>query len=544
MKSEFLRHLIEISGPDHVLSSPDAIKYYSRCTIPWSKTCGAVVLPENADQVSRIVRLCNEYSIPLWAFSRGHNWGYGTVLALQTGALIVILEKMKQIHEVNEELCYAVIEPGVSQGQLNEYLKKKGSNLWIDCTDSSPDGSLIGNALDKGVGYTPYGDHFGHLCGMEVVLSDGQIMTTGGVSSDCPTRYTYKWGVGPFVDGLFAQSNLGIVTKAGLLLMPKPEMFEMFVMEVSDAKHLAAVVDALRELSLLRIIHNCHGFNEFLVLARTFGYPHHLLRGKPYLDDHDIEQWATEQGLCPWTFVGGLYGSARQVKADKAELRLRLSHFGRLSFIGDRLQNFLKRMALGARGQGIPSFFYRALKSVCDLFVRKMSTEIVQSFLSLYPILKGEPGEDVLALAYFKNKERQPRENLDPVRDECGLIWFAPILPARGSEIQGFVNDVKGICLRNRLETAVLLIQSNPRTSIVLIPLFYDKKNADESGRAQTTYDELCDLLTTCKYEQYRCSTPQMERILNSNPSYKHLMKAIKKALDPNGIIAPGRYGI
>jgi 4-cresol dehydrogenase (hydroxylating) len=326
--------------------------------------------------------------------------------------------------------------------------------------------------------------------------------------------------------------------------MPKPEMFEMFVMEVSDAKHLAAVVDALRELSLLRIIHNCHGFNEYLVLARTFGYPHRLLKGKPFLDDHDIEQWATEQGLCPWTFVGGLYGSARQVKADKAELRLRLSHFGRLSFIGDRLQKFLKRTALGARGQGFPSFFYRALKSVCDLFVRKMSTEIIQSYLSLYPILKGEPGEDILALAYFKNKERQPKENLDPVRDECGLIWFAPILPARGSEIQGFVDDVKAIFRRNRFETAVLLIQSNPRTFLVLIPLIYDKKNAEESGRAQKTYDELCDLLTTCKYGQYRCSTPQMEKILSSNPSYKHLMTAIKKALDPNGIIAPGRYGI
>ena len=95
--------------------------------------------------------------------------------ALQEGALIIILERMNRIHEVDEELCYAVIEPGVSQGQLNEYLKNTGSNLWIDCTDSSPDGSLIGNALDKGVGYTPYGDHFGHLCGMEVVLANGDI---------------------------------------------------------------------------------------------------------------------------------------------------------------------------------------------------------------------------------------------------------------------------------------------------------------------------------------------------------------------------------
>ena len=273
MDADLIRRLIEICGSDYVLHSPEAIELYSRCTIPWSRTCGAVVLPENVDQVSRIVRLCNEFRMPVWTFSRGHNWGYGTVLALQEGALIVILERMNRIHEVDEELCYAVIEPGVSQGQLNEYLKNTGSNLWIDCTDSSPDGSLIGNALDKGVGYTPYGDHFGHLCGMEVVLANGDIVTTGGVSEQCPTRYTYKWGVGPFVDGLFAQSNLGLVTKAGLWLMPKPEAFEMFILKVSDPENLVPVIDAHRQLALRRIVSNCHGFNEFLAMARTFGYP-------------------------------------------------------------------------------------------------------------------------------------------------------------------------------------------------------------------------------------------------------------------------------
>ncbi len=170
MKDELAKRLVEICGSEYVLRSREAIELYSRCTIPWSRICGAVALPETADQVSRIVRLCNEFGTPVWTFSRGHNWGYGTVLALQEGALIVILKRMNRIHEVNEELCYAVIEPGVSQGQLNEYLKNKGSKLWVDCTDSSPDGSLIGNALDKGVGYTPYGDHFGHLCVWKLFL--------------------------------------------------------------------------------------------------------------------------------------------------------------------------------------------------------------------------------------------------------------------------------------------------------------------------------------------------------------------------------------
>ncbi|MGO9569016.1 MAG: FAD-binding oxidoreductase [Desulfomonilaceae bacterium] len=544
MDADLVKRLVEICGSEHVLHSSEAIELYSRCTIPWSRTCGAVVFPDDVDGVSRIVRLCNEFRMPIWAFSRGHNWGYGTVLALQEGALIVILERMNRIHEVNEELCYAVIEPGVSQGQLNDYLKNQGSNLWIDSTDSSPDGSLIGNALDKGVGYTPYGDHFGHLCGMEVVLANGDIVTTSGASEQCATLYTYKWGAGPFIDGLFAQSNLGLVTKAGLWLMPKPEAFEMFAFRVPDPENLAPVIDAHREMGLRGIAGHCHGFNEFLAVARTFGYPYHRLDGKQFLSEKDIEQLAVEQGLAPWTFVGGVYGSSRQVKAKKAEIAKYLSSLGQLVFIGGTSEKLLNAIVRGVRKPGLQGAFFKGLKSLAHLFVSRLSAEMMESLLSLYPFLKGEPNESILALAYFKNKERQPRKNLDPARDLCGLIWFAPILPARGNEIQSFVQNIKRVCSGNQFETAVSLIQVNPRTFLVLVPLFFSRINAEEAERTQRTYDQLCELLKPHHYQQYRCATPQMERFLESNPSYQHLMKEIKAALDPNQVIAPGRYGV
>jgi 4-cresol dehydrogenase (hydroxylating) len=543
MKDELVKRLVEICGSEHVLHSHNAIELYSRCTIPWSRTCGAVALPATVDQVSRIVRLCNEFRTPIWAFSRGHNWGYGTVLALQEGALIVILKRMDKIHEVNEELCYAVIEPGVSQGQLNAYLKNKGSKLWIDCTDSTPDGSLIGNALDKGVGYTPYGDHFGHLCGMEIVLANGDVVTTGGVSQQCPTRYTYKWGVGPFIDGIFAQSSLGLVTKAGMWLMPKPEAFEMFVVSISDPNNLARAIDVQRELGLRGIVNHCHGFNSFLALARSFAYPT-LLDGKQFLSKKDIERLAAEQGLATWTFVGGIYGTFRQVKANKSEITKYLSALGRLDFIGDVSQKLLNLLVSGGPGSGPQSVFYRSFKFISRWFVGNASTEMMKSLVSLYSILRGEPNESFLAAAYFKNRERQPTKNLDPARDGCGLVFFAPILPAIGNEIQMFIRDVERICANNQSETGILLIQLNPRSFIVLVPLLFDKKEAEEAERCQKTYDQLCELLKMHHYQQYRCTTPQMEKILDDNSSYQHLMKAIKQALDPNNVIAAGRYGV
>jgi 4-cresol dehydrogenase (hydroxylating) flavoprotein subunit len=544
VESRLVDRLTEVCGSDYVLHSAEAIERYSRCTIPWSRTCGSVVLPENVDQVSQILRLCNEFGNPVWAFSRGHNWGYGTVLALQEGALIIILQRMNRIHEVNEELCYAVIEPGVSQGQLKEYLESTGSRLWIDCTDSSPDGSLIGNALDKGVGYTPYGDHFGNLCGMEVVLANGEVVTTGGAPEQCPTRYTYKWGVGPFVDGLFAQSNLGVVTKAGLWLMPKPEAFRMFVLGISDPASLAPAIDAHRELALRRIVTNCHGFNQFLALARTFGRPDLLVDGKQFLSETDIERIGAEQGVAPWTLVGGIYGNSRQVRAGKAEVKKHLSPLGRLLFFDDTSQRVLKGMVRGVRASGFRGAFYRGVKSVSDLIYGRASLEMMESLLSLYQILKGQPNESILAAAYFKNKDRQPAENLDPARDECGLIFFAPLVPAIGKEIQSLVDKIKLICSDHQFEPGLLFIQPNPRTFLVVSLLLFDPRNVEEAERAQRAYDKLCEILEPHGYQQYRCTTPQMEKILECNPSYQRLLKALKTAVDPNQVIAPGRYGV
>ena len=170
------------------------------------------------------------------------------------GTLILVLERMNRIIEVNQELAYAVIEPGVTQQQLNDYLKSNNIPLWSDCTDSTPQGSIIGNALERGVGYTRHWDHFGHLCGLEVIMANGEPLRTGGGPAHSLTWHTHKWGTGPFIDGLFSQSNFGIVVKSGIWLMPAPEAFNCFICELCDEAKLPQMVDALRRLALKGIL--------------------------------------------------------------------------------------------------------------------------------------------------------------------------------------------------------------------------------------------------------------------------------------------------
>lgn len=75
-------------------------------------------------------------------------------------------------------------------------------------------GSVIGNSLDRGWGYTPNGDNCSHICGMEVVMADGTLLRTGmGQLEGAKCWQLFKNGYGPGFDGLFNQSNYGIVVK-------------------------------------------------------------------------------------------------------------------------------------------------------------------------------------------------------------------------------------------------------------------------------------------------------------------------------------------
>ena len=104
----------------------------------------AILRPGNRDHVQEIVRTANRHRVPLYPFSTGKNWGYGSRVPARDGVL-VDLGRMNRIVAFDEQLAYVTIEPGVTQRQLYAYLQERGSRLWMDATGASPDCSVIGN---------------------------------------------------------------------------------------------------------------------------------------------------------------------------------------------------------------------------------------------------------------------------------------------------------------------------------------------------------------------------------------------------------------
>ncbi len=207
-------------GADWVFTSAEDVGLYRDAYSPYwdepeEKVASAAVAPQTLEQVQAVVRVANQYKVPLYAISTGRNLAYGGSAPVYSGSVVLDLKRMNQVLEVNERNAYALVEPGVSYLDLYEHITKLGADVWIDPPDPGW-GSVVGNALDGGGGWTasPFRDHFGAHCGMEVVLASGEVVRTGmGALPNSKSWQHNRWGYGPWVDGLFRQGNMGVVTR-------------------------------------------------------------------------------------------------------------------------------------------------------------------------------------------------------------------------------------------------------------------------------------------------------------------------------------------
>ena len=219
-------------------------------------TAAAVVTPRSVEEVQAVLRIANELRVPLWTFGQGRNNAYGGSAPRVKGSIVVSLREMNRVFEVNDELAYALIEPGVRFFDLHDHLRAGNHKLWASIPDLGW-GSVIGNTLEYGRGYTPNGEHLATACGLEVVLANGEVLRTemGGMSNS-KTWNAYPWSFGPSHAGLFFQSNLRIVTKMGVWLMRQPEVYLSGFAHFLDDAAVGPLVDAVRELMLDGTIRN------------------------------------------------------------------------------------------------------------------------------------------------------------------------------------------------------------------------------------------------------------------------------------------------
>jgi 4-cresol dehydrogenase (hydroxylating) flavoprotein subunit len=513
-------------GHEYVLTDQAIRNHYARSTQPQGTYPLAVLRPANTNEVCKIVRTAVEYAVPIYPISRGRNWGYGDACAVTDDQVIVDLSRMNQIHEINQTLAYAVIEPGVTQGQLYEALAH--TSLWMDVTGAGTETSVLGNTLERGFGHMPYGDHFQMSAGYEVVLSDGRVMTTGfGHYDAAKTTYLYKAGVGATLDGLFTQSNLGIVTKMGVWLMPKPKYVQGVVFSVPQEDDIAPLVDALRPLRLSGVLQSTvHIGNDLRVISSNRQYPWSLTQGKTPLPDEVRETLRRQLKIGAWVGSGALYGTQRTVATARHEIKRALRGIARLQFFDQSLLSVARSVT--AR-----------LPQVEPL---KRFNDRIKAAQSALDLLTGVPTSQYLNGAGWRSTSPPLSHTLDPLENNWGLFWLAPVLPMTGDAVLDLLKLVEPEFRKYQFEPQITLSSVNPRALCGIITITYNKQDPNEVEQAIACYQSLFTIVMQNGYIPYRVGIQSMHDLAEGSTVFWQVIQQIKTALDPGNILSPGRY--
>jgi 4-cresol dehydrogenase (hydroxylating) len=309
---------------------------------------------------------------------------------------------------------------------------------------------------------------------------------------------------------------------------------------VQDETKRPLVVDALRRLALARNLPaNVHMVNDVLFAAQLTQYPYDLLDGQTYLSGEGRIRLREKFKIAPWTVTGGLYGSPAQVRASRRAIRSELGGLGRVTFLNDRKLRLLNAMTrIWKRTRHLP------ILPALFRFISGASLEKAEAIPNVYPILKGIPGERIVTFAYFKNRAGRPAQDVDPARDGAGMLWLAALCPLTGRHTDDLLAICEPIFHKHGFDLSLALMMVNARSVLALIEIFYDKQNAEEGQRALALYDEVTAATIKAGFQQYRTSIAYSDRIMQPAAGVQHLLDAMRSAIDPGNIIAPGRYGI
>jgi len=499
----------------------------SHCTFQTDVKQFAILKPRNSAEIVDCLRVANRYNIALYPISTGKNWGYGSANPVKPAA-ILDLSLLNQILDYDRQLGTVTLEPGVTQSQLHEFLENNGDDFWMDATGSSGDCSVLGNTLERGFGHSPYSDHAGQVVSMRVMLTDGRIISTGmGQFAGNIAEKTHASSLGPGLGGLFLQSNLGIVLQITINLMPRPDYFQAVYFNISRDSQLIDLVDALQPLRLHGHIQSAmHIGNAYRVLSTIEQYPWDDARGVTPLPEHVLEMYAKKWKFGAWNGSGALYGTRRQV----AESR---------KIISKRLKNMVDRLQfMDDRGLEVA----RKIQKPYQWFTGVNLPKLLKLIEPVHEMMKGKPTDRIIASTYWRKKMEIPK-HMNPDRDGCGLIWSAHVAPTRGKYAREMADIATAILLKHGFEPGMTLTLINQRNIDNVISISYDRSVDGEDERALICYQELSNSLINKGYYPYRLGTHNMGLFSDhADSEYLSLLKGLKKYMDPQGILSPGRY--
>ncbi|MCS0602955.1 FAD-binding protein [Streptomyces sp. LP11] len=445
----------------------------------------AMIRPAHAGQVPDVVRaFARPDAPPLHAVSTGRNWGLGSREAAHDGAVRLELDGLDRIRELDVEAGHAVVEPGVTQLRLTSELT--GGPRMLNVTASSGHSSVLGNALDRGVGLRR--QRTDDLVGLEVVLPDGEVIRVGwwpgARSAGLPTAglAPNPYGLGPSLLHLFTQSPFGIVTAGVVRLLPRPEAQRVLRLAF-DRDRLAAAVDELRHWHVQGLVHGVLKIYD-TTSATTYG---------------------TAGGPGGYLTHIALGGTAAVADAMTGEVRRRADASGLFTSF--------------ARSDQEPP-------AADDVVARVVEHGYAGSVAHHEEMLRSAVGRDA--------------ELVDG--EGGGWIFFLPLVPFTGRDVTAALRLLDQVHEETGIRPGATVNALDADVIDLVVSLRFPREGTGPR-QAHAALDRLYELFGAAGYLPYRLDVDHGDwagRL--TDPGALALTRRLRDAVDPHRVIAPGRY--
>jgi 4-cresol dehydrogenase (hydroxylating) len=478
----------------------------------------AVLFPQSLEELQKILGVARACGIALHPVSTGKNWGLGSFVPVRDHTAVLNLSRLRRIREVNLELGYAVVEPGVTQEDLARELERLQAPFYVDVTGAGKSTSLLGNALERGIAYNSQRTR--HTRALEILLSDGTLLHTGFQDPRARTlNHLYAHGLGPDMTGLFYQSNFGIVTALTIDLLPRPEAQASVNLNV-DTAQLPALMERLRDLMRQGVIQGVPHVGN-LERTRSTLSPILLSRAQGRLSRSDIDGMLANLLPRPWSTILSLAGPPSILSAKLTLLRRTLRGLGDLRVMTPGRARWARWLT-------------RRLFPRLHLFLTAAQ--------ELNNLGFGEPTDEPQRFLDHETDEGGMGPLRPPDEHPRGFLYVLPLAPLTGEMVRGLVGGIEAAGRAEDLSPAVTLNLLDDKILEAVVSVTFDKSSEEARERAQRFVRDLLSRSAALGAFPYRLHIDHMNEVHSGSEVWTALQHKFKNVCDPHGIFAPGRY--
>lgn len=462
-------------------------------TFPWPARLHGVIQPADAGQAAAAVAIAGHSGLAVHPVSRGRNWGLGSVLPARD-AVLIDLSRLDAILDLDLEAGTARVEPGVTFAQLQAALQARGLRYHLPSFGGPPDASVLANALERGEGAGPRGDRFGGLFDLDVALSTGERFRTGfgrhagAAAASIGARHGRP--AGPLIDGLFSQSGLGLVLSGRVTLNPTLAHAVAVMIRLADAEAFSAVVPAIERLLRNAVLH-----------------PHDIAIWNDAKRVSSLDVWRDPSLRMALTASTG-WGLSLILASDYRPLLE-----ARLALVEEAFRAHATEVLVADDRDGDGA----RLETHLTGFSHGMN---VASCYAMKPALGALP--------------------LDPVRDRCGFAWLCPVLPLAAPAIRLVETMMTTETRGTRVFPAIGFQVVSPAALHGYLSLAWDREDSAAEMQALRLHARLAAGLAEAGFAPFRHG--YLDGPVRSLPdTYDAILARIADAVDPSGVMSPGR---